>query len=76
MRRALDGVGKRVREGNGVWRCHRSGAWWVGSFLAGDGLGYGAGRDHVQQVLPLPVGQAGAFLPAHVGRVQVGNVHT
>lgn len=53
--------------------------WGVGGqpglFLSADGLGYGAGRDHIQQVLPLPVRQARRFV-APDASVQVGDVHS
>lgn len=41
------------------------------SFLASDGLRYGAWGDHVQQILPLPVRQAGCLMAS---RVQIGNI--
>lgn len=64
-----------MRRGGGGVRCSVGGRGRAGSFLSSNGLRYGPRRDHVQQVLSLPISQAGCFVPPHTSRVQVSNVH-
>lgn len=63
------GQGKLQGAGQG------KGCLWA-SFLSGDRLRYGARRDHVQQVLSLPVCKGGTLMGPNGCGVEIGDVQS